>query len=154
MIVGVDAGNSDVKVMGTLGLDIFKSSIGEFSELNVSNQNGFSKDDMVFEYNGRKGFAGALAFYESDFGGSIMGESKAHEDVLIRVLLALHRYGNSSSYEIITGQPIGSHTVEEKKKIKEMITGRHTITVNDKERTFTINRCEVAAEGIASFWSD
>lgn len=152
MIVGVDAGNNEVKVMGPLGLDIFKSSIGEYAELDLSNGQ-FGKDDMVFKYKDRKGLAGSLAYYESDFGGSIMGESKAHEDALIRILLALHRYGNSSNYEIITGQPISSHTVEEKQAIKDMLIDKHTITVNGKTRTFSITRCEVAAEGIASFWS-
>lgn len=152
MIVGVDAGNNEVKVMGPLGLDIFNSAIGEYSELLLTNENGHGKDDMIFEYEGRKGFAGSLA-EESDFGGSIMGESKAHEDVLIRILLALHRYGNSSNYEIITGQPISAHTVEEKQAIKDMLINKHTITVNGKTRTFHITRCEVAAEGIASFWS-
>lgn len=150
MIVGIDAGNNEVKVMGPLGVDSFSSAIGEYQERNLTNTHG--KDDMEWEYEGQRGVAGTLAI-ESDFGGSIMGDSKAHDDAKIRILLALHRYGNSSNYEIIVGQPIGTHTQEEKQAIKDMLIGRHTIVVNGKERTFTIARCEVAAEGGASFWS-
>ncbi|WP_078548622.1 ParM/StbA family protein [Litchfieldia alkalitelluris] len=150
MTVGFDWGNNEVKVAGPIGLDKFSSQIGEYTERNLESQHG--KDDMVFEYKGRKGFAGTLAL-ESDFGGAIMGDTKAHEDALIRVLLGLHRYSNSAEYNIIVGQPIAKHTPGEKQAIKEMIEGRHTIVVNDKVRTFTIKRCEVAAEGGAAFWS-
>jgi plasmid segregation protein ParM len=34
---------------------------------------------MYFEYQGETGFAGSLALYESEFGGSIMGDTKATE---------------------------------------------------------------------------
>jgi plasmid segregation protein ParM len=151
MIVGVDGGNNEVKVAGPLGLDKFCAAIGEYQERNLENNHG---DGMVWEYNGRKGFAGTLALIESDFGGSIMGDSKAHDDAKIRVLLALHRYSNSTTYEIVVGQPISKHTPEEKAAIKKMLTGTHTLTVNGVTKTFTITKCEVAAEGGAAFLSN
>jgi len=150
MIVGVDGGNNEVKVAGSLGLDKFCAAIGEYQERNLENNHG---DGMVWEYNGRKGFAGTLALIESDFGGSIMGETKAHEDAKIRILLALHRYSNSNVYEIVVGQPISRHTREEKQKIKRMLMGRHTLTVNGVTKTFTISKCEVAAEGASALLS-
>ncbi|MED5040757.1 ParM/StbA family protein [Geobacillus stearothermophilus] len=151
MIVGIDAGNSEVKMAGPLGLDKFCAAIGEYQERNLENNHG---DGMVWEYEGKKGFAGMLALIESDFGGSIMGDSKAHEDAKMRVLLALHRYSNSTTYEIVVGQPISRHTPEEKTAIKKMLVGTHTLTVNGVTKTFTIARCEVAAEGAAAILSN
>ncbi|PAE09665.1 hypothetical protein CHI02_24150, partial [Niallia circulans] len=86
-----DAGNSEVKTVSAHGVDRFPSAIGEYRERNIKEKHG--KDDIVYEYEGRKGFAGTLALYESEYGGAIMGESKAHLDAKLRVLIALHRLG-------------------------------------------------------------
>lgn len=150
MIVGVDAGNYQVKVVSQNGVDIFPSDLGEYRERNLEQK--FSSNDMVVEYKNRKFFAGTLAQYESEFTGSMMGESKAHEDCKLRVLIALHRAG-CDSYKIVVGQPIGQHTREEKEKIKKMLFGYHSISVNGVRRNFIIERVEVAAEGGAAFWS-
>lgn len=150
MIVGVDAGNSEVKIAGINGTMKFCAAIGEYQERNLENNHG---DGMVWEYEGKRGFAGTLALIESDYGGMVMGDTKAHEDAKMRVLLALHRYSDSDYYEIVVGQPISKHTPDEKKKIKEMLIGRHTLTVNGETKTFTITKCEVAAEGASAFWS-
>lgn len=151
MILGVDWGNSEVKVCGPLGLDKFLSDIGEYWERNLTNEHG--KDDMEFEYEGRRGFAGTLADNESDFGGSIMGDTKAHEDALIRLLLACYRYSDSTHYQIVVGQPIDKHS-HDKEEIKRMVEGKHTITVNGVSKTFHITNCTVAAEGATSFFSN
>ncbi|MEK4565171.1 hypothetical protein MKX54_10905 [Alkalihalobacillus sp. FSL R5-0424] len=150
MIVGIDWGNSSVKVCGPNGIDKFPSAIGEYWERNLESTHG--RDDMVFEYNGRKGFAGTLAI-ESDFGSSIMGSTKNHEDALLRVLLALHRYEYAGSYRIVVGQPIDTHNEKEKEEIKRMVVGSHWIRVNGEEKRIVIDECQVAAEGVASFWS-
>lgn len=150
MIVGVDAGNSEVKVAGINGTMKFCAALGDYQERNLENNHG---DGMEWEYEGKRGFAGTLALIESDYGGMVMGDTKAHDDAKMRVLLALHRYSNSDRYEIVVGQPISKHTPDEKQKIKEMLIGRHTLTVNDETKTFTITKCEVAAEGASAFWS-
>ena len=150
MIIGVDAGNYQVKTVSEKKVDIFPSDIGEYRERKLKQK--FSSEDMIVEYEGKKFFAGTLARYESEFGGTLMGKSKAHEDCKLRVLLALHRAGNRA-YKIIVGQPIGQHTCSEKKKIKQLLLGRHAITINCVRREFDINRVEVAAEGGAAFWS-
>lgn len=76
MIVGVDAGNYQVKVVHRKGVDIFPSDIEEYRERNLEQK--FSDNDMIVEYEGRKYFAGTLAKYESEFCSTMMGESKAH----------------------------------------------------------------------------
>lgn len=149
MIVGVDAGNYEVKTVFQKGHDRFLSDLGEYRERRLKQE--FSKDDMVVEYKGRRYFAGTLAQYESEFNASLMGESKSHEDCKLRVLIALHRIGYDV-YKIVVGQPIGTHTNEEKHQIKEMLIGEHLLAVNGTKRNFVISRVEVAAEGGSAFW--
>jgi plasmid segregation protein ParM len=157
MKLGLDAGNYRVKICGERGLMDFVSAIGEARQINLQQIHG--QDDMVFQYQGETGFAGSLALYESEFGGSLMGETKAHTDTKLRVLIGIHRYislyqVDEKEFEIVIGQPISKHNYDEKKRIKEMLKGWHTIIVNGVEKSFHIRNCEVAAEGVSSFWSN
>jgi plasmid segregation protein ParM len=152
MTVGVDGGNNEVKIYGESGAMKFLSNLGEYRERRLESK--FSDDDIVFEYNGEKGFAGTLAKFESEFITSRMGDTKAHEDFLLRVLIGLHRYSEETDFRIIVGQPINRHNNEEKQKMKLMLQGAHEITVNNLKKTITIHRAEIAAEGGASYWSN
>ncbi|MNF61160.1 hypothetical protein D3C84_427960 [compost metagenome] len=156
MILGFDAGNSEVKIAGKLGLMKFLSDIGEGRSINLDQVHG--EDDMVFEYEGRWGFAGSLAKYESEFSGAIMGDTKAHEDTKLRVLLGIHRYltlhdVEDFNFQIVVGQPISKHNTTEKEKIKKLLQGRHIITVNGIKKKININNVSVVAEGASSFWA-
>lgn len=153
-IVGLDPGNYMVKVFGARGPDEFLSELGEYRELKlVSN---FLPDDMVYEYKGVKGFAGTLAKRESEFSGSMMGASKLHDDMLIRVLLALHRYSREreSRFNIVVGQPIINHDANQKEGIKKLLKGTHEFTLNGVQKTLIIENVEVAAEGASAYWSN
>jgi plasmid segregation protein ParM len=152
-IIGIDAGNDSVKVYSEGGADIFPSDLGEYRSLKLTNN--LLKDDMSYEYNGVKGFAGTLAQRESEFAASMLGTTKAHPDVLIRVLIALHRTSltDSQSFNIIVGQPITNHTSSHKERMKEMLIGEHVFTINGRPKKLTIERVEVAAEGASAFWS-
>jgi plasmid segregation protein ParM len=157
MKLGIDAGNFKVKICGEKGLMDFISAIGEARQINLQQVHG--QDDMYFEYQGEKGFAGSLALYESEFGGSIMGDNKAHFDTKLRVLIGIHRYISlyqfeEKEFDIVVGQPISKHVPNEKARIKEMLKGWHTIVVNGIEKSFNIRNIEVAAEGVSSFWSN
>lgn len=157
LIVGYDAGNNNAKVVWENGMFIFSSEIGEYRELKLGEANG--ENDFVFEYQDRKGrdrkgFAGELAERESEFGGSIMGDSKNHEDTLIRTLIGLHRIKASvNTFRVVMGQPISKHTEAEKKGIKDMLEGSHRFTLNGKTKVLKIESVDVAAEGGAAFWS-
>lgn len=151
-ILGVDGGNNAVKVFGDFGELMFPSSLGEYRERKLSDN--FSQNDMIFEFRGKKGFAGTLAQYESEFSASMIGDSKAHEEMLIRVLLALHRYPTTETdFKIVVGQPISKHTDNEKKKMKNLIEGTHTFILNDVEKEITIQEVAIGAEGGSAFWS-
>lgn len=157
MKLGIDAGNYRVKICGEFGLFDFNSAIGEYRDINLKQKHG--EDDMYFEYEGEKGFAGSLAQYESEFGGSIMGTSKAHRDTKVRVLLGIHRYLtfyniNETDFKIVVGQPISKHSQTEKDRIKNSVIGEHLISVNGIKKSFHIKNTEVAAEGASAFWSN
>lgn len=145
MILGIDPGNHRVKVCGSFGVLDFSAALGEWRDRRMKQSFGY--DDMEFEIDGRLGFAGTLAEMESDWGKTRKGDSKAHEDAKIRVLLALHRYAHEDSYRIVVGQPIGGFFPAEKDKIKSMLIGHHQTTVNGVSRHFRIERVEVCPEG-------
>lgn len=152
MILGIDAGNNETKIVGPNGPRKFNSTIGEYKDRNLKDSHG--ADDMEFHYHntGRKGNAGTLAQIESKYGASRKGITKANEDVLIRVLLALHLYsGGESEFGVVTGQPIKGHTKKETDKIREMLTKEeHTITVNGKKKKIKVVQCSIAPEGAVS----
>lgn len=151
LLVGLDAGNYEVKISGPLGHRKFRSALGEWRDRRLRQSHG--SDDIEWAYNGKRGFAGTLALYESEFVGSMLGDSKAHEDALLRTLIALHLYG-AVEYQIVTGTPIDRHTDDEKRKIIDQAKGKHEITVNGDTRVLYIRDVRVAPEGGAAYWSD
>lgn len=152
MILGIDAGNEDTKVCGPFGISKFASAIGPYRERNL--RQTFGEDDMEFEYEGRKGFAGTLVKFECDWVNTRKGDSKAHFEAKLRVLLAIHRYGDDKEYDIVVGQPISTHSPEQKQAIKKMLLGDHELTVNGSKKAFTIRQVEVAAEGGSASLAD
>lgn len=153
VILGVDGGNDRVKLVGDFGAFSFYSNICEWFERDTEEQ--FGADDMEFIINGRRGYAGSIARAEDEFGGgNMMGDTKAHEDAKIRILLGLHRFCNSGDeIYLVTGQPIIKHKQNEKEKIKKMLVGRHDVKVNGKSKILFIEGVEVAPEGSAAFWA-
>lgn len=158
LLLGLDAGNHSAKVVGPYGTDTFKTNICDWFERDVVEV--FGDDDMEFEINGRKGYAGTIAQYEDEFGnGAMYGDSKAHEDTKIRVLLAIHRYLEKYRLQIykisiVTGQPISKHNQAEKDLIRNMLEGEHLVTVNGKRRLFEISDVGVSGEGSGAYWCE
>jgi len=150
--IGADGGNNEVKIIGPHGEMKFFSDLGEYRELidEAKNRSGA----IVYEFEGKKGFAGSLAKYESEFGGSMMGDSKAHEDFKIRILIGLHLYSHyENEFCLVVGQPLGKHKKDEKTAIKSLLEGQHTIIVNDEKKDIYIKRVEVAPEGASAFFA-
>lgn len=158
LVLGIDAGNYRAKVAGEYGVDTYRTAICDWFERIIEEDFG-AGDDMEFELNGRRGYAGTLASYEDQFGGGAMyGDTKAHDDTLVRVLLAIYRYKEKycpgfNKFSIVVGQPISSHNKTEKDKLTKMLRGEHFITINGKSQHFNIESVAVAAEGSGAFWS-
>ena len=158
LILGVDAGNYMAKIAGPYGIDSYKTNICNWFERDVKET--FGADDMEFKINGRKGYAGSIAAAEDEFGdGTTYGDTKAHEDTKIRVLLGIYRYiekyaPGTTTISIVTGQPVTAHKEEEKKKIIEMLKDFHYFKVNGKDVKFVIEDVKVTPEGAGAFWSN
>lgn len=155
MILGIDAGNFKAKTVGECGVDSFHTNICEWFERNV--KESFGEDDMEFEIDGQRGFAGLLAKHEDEFGGTMYGDSKAHNDTKTRVLLAIYRYKekyhvNNDRFSIVVGQPFSKHVSTEKELIKRMLLGYHEYTVNGESISISIDNVVVATEGGAAYW--
>lgn len=144
----IDAGNHVTKFYDGNQCVQFPSVIGEYRERNIRQKHG--DYDFEWEYNGARGFAGTLAMYESECAESHKGETKAHPDAVLRILLALHQYSRHTEHKVVVGQPISGHNQAQKDAIKQMLQGRHDLTVNGQRRVIVIQRCEVAAEGVTA----
>ncbi|WP_246231537.1 ParM/StbA family protein [Sporosarcina jiandibaonis] len=158
LILGIDAGNHMAKTAGPYGIDSYRTAICDWFKQDFVEK--FGDDDMEFEIDGRKGYAGSIAEHEDVFGGGGMyGDTKAHEDTKIRVLLALYRYINKycpgiDTVKIVTGQPITSHNQTEKQKLIDMLQRGHEFTVNNRRQYVYIEDVRVVAEGAGAFWSN
>lgn len=151
-LVSVDAGNRNIKIFGERGELLLPSELGEARELKAKN---FFKDtDIIYEYQGEKGFAGTLARDESEYVRTKLGDTKAHKEFLKRVLIALAVYTEKEHIKLIVGQPIGKHIKSEKEKMIKMLKGEHEITINSNTRKFYIDEVYVALEGGSAFWSN
>lgn len=152
-IIGVDGGNFKVKAVGATGPLSFYSNICDWFERGINEQ--FGNDDMEFIINGRAGFAGSIAKIEDEFGGvNMLGNSKAHVEAQLRILLAAFHFCNDGDdLKIVVGQPIGQHTPNEKSKIKKLLIGWHNLEVNGIKKTIFIDEVEIAPEGSAAVWS-
>src|SRR5690625_3212821 len=122
------------KTAGSYGVDNYRTAICDWFRRDFVES--FGEDDMEFEIGERKGYAGSIAEHEDVFGGGGMyGDTKAHEDTKIRILLAAYRYREKycpgfENIKLITGQPIASHNDIEKRKLQEMLQGEHEFIVN------------------------
>lgn len=144
----IDAGNYETKFYDGLKLRKFPSAIGtDYRSRKLEQRHG--DYDFEWEYDGKRGFAGTLA-QESESGGSIGGDTKAHFDAKLRVLIALHQFSTDEQHDIVVGQPISRHENAEKTAIKQMLIGTHVLTVNGERKVIRIRRCEVAAEGVVA----
>lgn len=157
-MIGIDAGNYMAKTAGPYGTDIYRTAICDWFQRDFVES--FGDDDMEFEIDGRKGYAGSIAEHEDVFGGGGMyGDTKAHEDTKIRILLAAYRYKEKycpgiENIKLITGQPIASHNDAEKKKLQDMLLGEHEFIVNGEPYYLNIEKVGIAAEGMGAFWSN
>lgn len=150
MIVGLDPGNFETKVITAAGAFKSLSCLGEYREFNIDKE--FGEGDIIYKYKGEKGFAGRLAMKESLFKRQMAGDSKAHPDALIRTLLALHLFTDDLNYKIVVNQPIKKHK-KDKSKIVDMMTGKHHIEINGVTKEINIESVSVAPEGAISYWA-
>ena len=150
MLLAINSGNWNVKVAWDGGYELFDSCLGDGRKLNLENN---YIDEMVVNYAGQHMFAGVLAEYESVFPRRSFGLSKAHDDMKIRTLIAVHRFGKGDNFDLMVGQPIKRHDEANKEKIKDLLLGVHEIEVNGVKKRFNISSVNVGAEGASVYWT-
>jgi plasmid segregation protein ParM len=150
MIVAVDCGRSYVKVITEGKSFLFPSKVSMWRKRNYRQDlNG----DIELEYQGRRWFVGKLAEREGDFARQAMQDSKAVEETLILTMTALHMAGAQGDVTLITGIPIGNFTDVEQKAIKRLLEGPHRVVLNNRERSFYVERVYTTIEGGGAFFS-
>lgn len=149
MLLGIDAGNNEVKVATEKGVFSFNSCLGDARERRIITP---YKDEMILHYDNETYWVGELAEKESNFPRRSMGATKANEDVKLRILTAIHRYSDDKHNTIVVGQPIEMHLPNEKDKLKRMLKGKYRVVLNGIEKEFIIDEVAVAVEGASSFF--
>lgn len=145
MIIGYDWGNNCVKICTPYDVYSFPSNIIAWQEEWVDFTPG--GNDFIFEYKGRKGIIGDIARDEStEIDMTKKGDTKLHEDALIRLLVGLHRYADEEEVKVVVGQPINQHQ-RDKEALIDLVKRTHTITVNGVEKDIAITDVLVGIEG-------
>lgn len=151
LVAGVDAGKSSLKASSNYGLYSHPSRLYSYRDFKVDIELG-SKDYIV-HWKGKMYLGGCLGEREGDFGVFHSGLTKIHESTLINILLYLSRYSERYA-KIVIGCPISIRTNQEKEALSNMIKGKHSIIINDREHEINILDCKVAPEGAGAFWSN
>ncbi|WP_010099512.1 ParM/StbA family protein [Ornithinibacillus scapharcae] len=151
MIVGFDWGNAYTKICTPHNVISYPSDIIPYRKIKVSNS--LREHDFIFDYRGRKGIAGTLAREERTIlDRTRKGDTKLHEDALIRLLIGLHQLPDKH-FQIVVGQPINRHS-EDKEQIISMAKGVHAITVNGSRKEIIVKDVVVGVEGGSAYLSN
>lgn len=153
VIQGIDAGGDTTKYCDQYGYGKFSSLIGEYRDLRIGS---LGPDDMKVTYEGVSYYSGPIVTDECEHGGSRKGDTKAHLDAKLRILIACHKTTRFKGEErfIVVGQPIKKFVDDEKTKIRNMLTGKHEITINDHTLVIDIKEVMVAPEGAVAGLAD
>lgn len=109
--------------------------------------------DFVIRWKNKTFFTGNIAIRESTaLKVEAFTESKAKDYFILSILQSIHMYGYDINY-VVTCVPIIHHIKEEKERIRQLLIGTHTLTINEVEKTFEIKEVLVMAECINAFWA-
>ncbi|QOR65799.1 ParM/StbA family protein [Cytobacillus suaedae] len=156
-VMAIDAGAYEVKGRTKDEVFKFRSAMGPYRQLKVSNVLNKdivgSQEDFIIEYNDETMYLGDIAVRECHILREPKHISKAHDETKIRVLVAVHQYGKKSGNLVVVGQPIQGLTPNEKESIVDMLKDIHTITVNGEKKTFSIDDVKVVGEAAGAYFS-
>lgn len=122
---------------------------GLYGNRTLTDTNG--KYDYIVDYKDKKYVMGTLAKYDCRYPLQMHTKTKCHEFFDLSVLVAIHQFGYSSNF-VVVSVPIGMHKNEEKEERIKRLKGNHVITVNGKTKNFEIMDVKVAPETASAFW--
>lgn len=148
-LIAIDNGGSSTCVVTKYTKECFPSVKGLYGNRTLTDING--KYDYIVEYEGQKYVMGTLAKYDCPYPLQMHTDTKQHLFFDLSVLVAIHQFGYSANY-VILSVPISMHNEEEKYGIIERLLGKHTVIVNGHKKVFTIMDIKVAPETAVAFW--
>ncbi|MGE4274405.1 MAG: ParM/StbA family protein [Desulfitobacterium sp.] len=149
--IGHDGGRDSHKVDSSTGKQLsVKSIVGKARSRNLVEDR-----DYLVEIDSRQWFVGDLA-RESFFIRQMATESKIHEDTKILFLTSLALAAEPASELVVTtGLPINQHTPETKQKLTELLTGEHSVRINNgSPKLIKITNIGIVPEGAGAYFSE
>ncbi len=151
MLVTCDLGKTLIKLAYNSKIEVFPATLYTYEIMNLENKP--RRYDFTIRYKGENYIGGTLAKDEGIGAGFFNSDvSKAHTETLINLLLALSLTGEKV-FDLIISTPISKHTEEEKKRLKDMIIGTHSIRINSEDYACLIRNLEVAPGGASAIFS-
>lgn len=148
-LIAIDDGGSTTCVVTKQTQEKFYSVKGVYGERNLTNAVG--KHDFIVDYKNEKYVMGTLAKYDCTMPIEMHTRSKQNIFYDLSVLVAIHQYGYINN-NVVLSVPIKMHNDEEKSGRLDRLKGVHTITVNNKTKTFFINDVKIAPETAVAYW--
>lgn len=150
-LIVVDDGGSNTVVVTRNVIEIFPSVKGIYGNRTLTQVT--SKHDFIVEYKNEKYVLGTLSKFDCEYPLQIFSKSKQHDFFDLSVLTAIHQYGYSSNY-LVVSVPVKMHTEEEKQGRIRRLRGSHTLTVNGVTKTFLVADVKVSAESATAYFVD
>ncbi len=148
-VVAVDNGGNSTCIVTRSGKEIFPSVKGLYGNRTLTDVSG--KHDYIVDYKEKRYVMGTLAKYDCRYPLQMHTDTKRNIFFDLSVLVAIHQFGYSSNY-VVVSVPINMHNDDEKYGIIERLVGNHTLSVNGYRKTFTIMDVKVAPETAVAFW--
>lgn len=148
-VIAIDNGGSSTCVVTKRTQESFPSVKGLYGSRTLTNISG--KYDYIVDYKDEKYVMGTLAKYDCPYPLQMHTDTKQHLFFDLSVLVAIHQFGYSVNH-LVVSVPISMHSDEEKYGVIKRLIGKHTITVNNHQKSFTIMDVKVAPETAVAFW--
>lgn len=151
IIVGADIGKYQTRIVdGPMTMLNFPSRIIRYNDSSIFHDLG--KKDFMIEYKNESFFIGEFAKREGKVHIQYRDTSKVHFTTLLNLLCGLYCLPDDR-YKIVINTPIGNKGSKEVNNLKELVAGKHNVTINGKKRTIYIEDVGVWVEGAAGFFS-
>lgn len=152
----IDCGREDIKGVtefnGELKTVYIPSVVGEYRIRDISEGGDYEVEISTIG----KRFVGSLAINESKNNTRMRTSTKIHEETKILVLTAIHQlYHSPGRIRLITGLPVRQHKQVIKERLKKLISGNYSVTVNGIKKNIVIDdEMLIGIEGAGAYFSE
>lgn len=148
-LIAVDNGGHSTCIATKGVREKFLSVKGYCGEMPITNKH--LKHSFIVNYLGQMYSMANHAKYDCALPLKVFTDSKQHDFFTLSVLVAIHQYGYSSNYCVIS-VPINIMNEDERNGLESILKRSHTITVNGEQKTFAITDLKIVPESASAFW--